>query len=84
MTREIRVLDVSRPQQVLFAVRGGDNQSPAWMDNRRLTFASNRDGQQKIYVVSADGHGVSALHGRPVFGPQSVGLVALRSAACAL
>ena len=25
------------------------------MDNRRLTFGSNRDGLQKIYVVSVDG-----------------------------
>ena len=50
MTREIRVLDTMRPDRVLFTVRGGDNQSPAWMDNRRLTFGSNRDGPQKIYV----------------------------------
>jgi len=50
MTREIRVLDTTRPDRVLFTVRGGDNQSPAWMDNRRLTFGSNRDGPQKIYV----------------------------------
>jgi eukaryotic-like serine/threonine-protein kinase len=55
MTRDIRVLDITRPERILFAVRGGDNQSPTWMDNRRLTFASNRDGRQKIYVVSAGG-----------------------------
>lgn len=53
MTREIRVLDAARPDRVLFAVRGGDNQSPAWMDNRRLTFGSNRDGPQKIYVATS-------------------------------
>jgi serine/threonine-protein kinase len=52
MTREIRVLDAARPDRILFIVRGGDNQSPAWMDNRRLTFGSNRDGPQKIYVMS--------------------------------
>lgn len=55
LTREIRVLDAHRPDRTLFTVEGGDNQSPAWMDNRRLTFASNRDGAQKIYVVSAGG-----------------------------
>jgi len=55
LTREIRVLDAHRPDRALFTVQGGDNQSPAWMDDRRLTFASNRDGAQKIYVVSAGG-----------------------------
>jgi dipeptidyl aminopeptidase/acylaminoacyl peptidase len=54
MTREIRVVDAGRPQQVLLTIAGGDNQSPAWMDNRRLTFGSNRDGLQKIYVVAVD------------------------------
>jgi eukaryotic-like serine/threonine-protein kinase len=52
MTREIRVLDAARPDRILFVVRGGDNQSPAWMDNRRLTFGSNRDGLQKMYVMT--------------------------------
>lgn len=55
MTREIHVLDTARPERALFTIRGGDNQSPAWMDNRRLTFGSNRDGLQKIYVVSPGG-----------------------------
>jgi hypothetical protein len=54
MTREIRVLDGGRPDRVLFTLSGGDNQSPAWMDNRLLTFGSNRDGLQKIYVVGSD------------------------------
>ena len=55
MTREIRIVDAARPDNVTFTIRGGDNQSPAWMDNRRLTFGSNRDGLQKIYAVSVDG-----------------------------
>jgi dipeptidyl aminopeptidase/acylaminoacyl peptidase len=55
MTREIRVLDASRPDRIILRIQGGDNQSPAWMDNRRLTFGSNRDGLQKIYVVAVDG-----------------------------
>jgi Tol biopolymer transport system component len=55
MTREIRVLDAARPDRIISTIQGGDNQSPAWMDNRRLTFGSNRDGLQKIYVVSVDG-----------------------------
>jgi eukaryotic-like serine/threonine-protein kinase len=55
MTREIRVLDYAKPAQVLLAIRGGDNQSPAWMDNRRLSYASNRDGPQKIYLVNRGG-----------------------------
>jgi Tol biopolymer transport system component len=55
MTREIRVLDAARPDRVVAIIQGGDNQSPAWMDNRRLTFGSNREGLQKIYVVAVDG-----------------------------
>ncbi len=55
MTRDIRVLDAARPDRVLFTLEGGDNQSPAWMsDSRRLTFGSNRDGVQKIYVTAVD------------------------------
>jgi eukaryotic-like serine/threonine-protein kinase len=54
MTREIRVLDMAQPARVAATIEGGDNQSPAWMDNRRLSFGSNRDGLQKIYVLSVD------------------------------
>ncbi|MCM3881032.1 MAG: hypothetical protein ND807_13060 [Vicinamibacterales bacterium] len=56
MTRDIRVLDADRADRVLLTLQGGDNQSPAWMpDSRRLTFGSNRDGVQKIYVASVGG-----------------------------
>jgi hypothetical protein len=54
MTREIRVLDATQPDRVIMTIQGGDNQSPAWRDSRRLTFGSNRDGLQKIYAVSVD------------------------------
>ena len=47
MTREIRIADAARPDNVMFTIAGGDNQSPAWMDNRRLTFGSNRDGRSE-------------------------------------
>jgi Tol biopolymer transport system component len=53
ITRDIRVLDASKADRVVMTVSGGDNQSPAWMrDSRRLTFGSNRDGLQKIYVAN--------------------------------
>ena len=55
MTRDIRVLDATKPDRIVRTIQGGDNQSPAWMDRRRLTFGSNRDGLQKIYVVAVDG-----------------------------
>jgi hypothetical protein len=55
MTREIRVVDAEHPDRVMRTIAGGDNQSPAWMDDRRLTFGSNRDGLQKIYVTQAEG-----------------------------
>jgi serine/threonine-protein kinase len=54
MTREIRVLDAAQPDRVTLTIQGGDNQSPAWRDSRRLTFGSNREGLQKIYIVSID------------------------------
>jgi serine/threonine-protein kinase len=54
MTREIRVLDAARPDRVMLTIQGGDNQSPAWRDSRRLSFGSNREGLQKIYIVSVD------------------------------
>jgi Tol biopolymer transport system component len=54
MTREIRVLDAAQPDRVTYTIQGGDNQSPAWMDGRRLTFGSNREGLQKIYVAAVD------------------------------
>ncbi len=54
MTREIRVLDTAQPARVAITIEGGDNQSPAWVDSRRLSFGSNRDGLQKIYVLSLD------------------------------
>jgi Tol biopolymer transport system component len=54
MTREIRILDAARPDRVISTIQGGDNQSPAWMDSRRLSFGSNREGLQKIYAVSVD------------------------------
>jgi len=55
MTREIRIADAAQPERVTMTIAGGDNQSPAWMDSRRLTFGSNRDGLQKIYTVAVDG-----------------------------
>jgi Tol biopolymer transport system component len=65
MTRDIRVLDASRADRVLLTLSGGDNQSPAWMsDSRRLTFGSNRDGPQKIYVANI---GQPSREPRPLF-----------------
>jgi Tol biopolymer transport system component len=53
MTHEIRVLDLLHDDRVGFTLQGGDNQSPAWTPDGRLSFASNRDGVQKIYLVKA-------------------------------
>jgi hypothetical protein len=51
MTRDIRVLEMAHPDHIVTTLRGGDNQSPAWTPDRRLSFASNREGLQKIYVT---------------------------------
>jgi serine/threonine-protein kinase len=58
MTRDVRVLDMAHPDRITATIRGGDNQSPAWTPDGRLSFASNRDGLQKIYLTS----------GRPIAG----------------
>jgi eukaryotic-like serine/threonine-protein kinase len=55
MTRDIRVLDAAHPDRVQLTIQGGDNQSPAWVPDGRLSFASNRDGAQRIYVLAVDG-----------------------------
>jgi Tol biopolymer transport system component len=52
MTREIRVLDMAHPDRIVATIRGGDNQSPAWTPDGRLSFASNREGLQKIYLAA--------------------------------
>lgn len=52
MTREVRILDARNPDTIVATISGGDNQSPAWMDDRRLTFGSNRDGAQRIYAAT--------------------------------
>ena len=52
MTREIRVLDMAHPDRIVTTIRGGDNQSPAWAPDGRLSFASNREGLQKIFVTA--------------------------------
>jgi hypothetical protein len=54
MTRDIRVLDAAHPDRVQLTIQGGDNQSPAWVPDGRLSFASNRDGVQRIYLVTVD------------------------------
>jgi serine/threonine-protein kinase len=51
MTRDIRILDMAHPNRIVATLRGGDNQSPAWTPDGRLSFASNREGLQKIYVT---------------------------------
>jgi serine/threonine-protein kinase len=55
MTRDIRVLDAAHPDRVQLTIQGGDNQSPAWIPDGRLSFASNRDGGQRIYVLTVEG-----------------------------
>jgi eukaryotic-like serine/threonine-protein kinase len=66
MTRNIEVLDLVHPENAPHTVQGGDNQSPAWMPDGRLSFASNRDGLQRIYVTSI-GAGIGAPKVTPLF-----------------
>ena len=86
MTREIRIVDAARPERVTMTIAGGDNQSPAWMDNRRLAFGSNRDGLQKIYVGGRrqNAAACAAFHGRRDRCAKSRKLVAATAVAGAL
>jgi hypothetical protein len=52
MTRDIKVIEMAHPERA-GVIRGGDNQSPAWTPDGRLSFASNREGLQRIYVTGA-------------------------------
>jgi hypothetical protein len=61
MTRDIRVLDMAHPDHIVATLRGGDNQSPAWTPDGRLSFASNREGLQKIYTTAGRGFSRAAV-----------------------
>jgi len=61
MTRDIRVVEMAHPDRTAFTVQGGDNLSPAWLPDGRLSFASNRTGLQRIYIASRDGRKVVPL-----------------------
>ena len=71
MTRDIRVLDATHPDRVLFTIEGGDSQSPAWMPDGRLTYASNREGPQKIYIVKNKGDAPKPLFSMDVQSPRN-------------
>ena len=57
-------------------VAGSLSREPAWSpDGRRITFATERDGDSEIYVMNADGSGVTRLtdngirDGEPTWSP---------------
>jgi hypothetical protein len=52
---------------VVGTIRGGDNQSPAWTPSGRLSFASNRDGLQKIYTIGMRDVGQQRAAALPLF-----------------
>ena len=49
-TRDLWILDLTTGQRRQVTREAGDNHSPLWAeDSRRITFASNRDGPQRVY-----------------------------------
>jgi TolB protein len=58
----ICLLDLRAPSQRLLT-RGGANEfAPAWSpDGNRIAFISDRDGNDQLYVMRADGSGIVRL-----------------------
>jgi Tol biopolymer transport system component len=50
---------------------GSFNVDPAWGQNNKIVFTSNRDGNQEIYSMNADGSGQTRLTNNPApdYGP---------------
>ena len=68
ISKGIRVADLSK--------NAADDFAPAWSpDGRRIAFVSNRDGNDEIYVMNADGTAVTRLtmnpgeDGGPIWSP---------------
>jgi TolB protein len=61
---ELYVMDVDGASPLNLSSQGEGAllaRDPTWSTNGRLAFMSERDGQQDIYVVSADGSGFAAI-----------------------
>lgn len=61
-TRDLWVLDLTTGERRRVTHQAGDNHSPLWADDsRRITFASNRDGPQRVYRATPTGSRVETL-----------------------
>ena len=55
-TRDLWILDLASGVRRQITREAGDNHSPLWTeDSRRITFASNREGPQRVYRVDSSG-----------------------------
>ncbi|OEZ59890.1 Tol-Pal system beta propeller repeat protein TolB [Duganella sp. HH105] len=58
----VYVLDLATQARVLVANEKGSNSSPAWSpDGSRLAVSLSKDGHTQIYIVNADGSGLSRV-----------------------
>ena len=71
---DIILIDLESPQQpVNLTPHPGDDQFPVWSpDGKRLAFQSDRDGNDEVYVMYANGSAQTPLTNRPGFDGQPV------------
>ena len=52
--RDLWLLHIDTGERTQLTDEAGDNHSPLWSTDERITFASNRDGPQRIYRTTTD------------------------------
>jgi TolB protein len=63
---EVIVLDLASGQEVNVSNSEADDRGPVWSpDGEWLAFTSDRDGDEEIYAVRADGSGLTRLTHSP-------------------
>lgn len=85
-SRDIAITAADGTTQTLSA--DGDDIDPTWTPDGRIVFASNRDGDYDLWVVSADGTGVAQVTNyegdelEPTVSPIPFGFYAVQNGVC--
>ena len=60
---DIYVMDIDGTNPVRLTLNNVSSRVPAWSpDGSRIAFTSNRDGNDEIFMMNADGSGQTQLH----------------------